>query len=80
MKVVQQVLEKPKFVPITITLETAGEYFGLLATLHAIRKQDINSSLKLISPNLIIPEYYKSHMVSLHNELYSLVDKVKETL
>lgn len=31
MKVVQQVNEKPKYVPITITLETAGEYGSLLA-------------------------------------------------
>lgn len=36
MKVVQQTNEKPKYVPITITLDTPEEYFTLLSALGSL--------------------------------------------
>lgn len=72
--------EKPVYKPITITLETAQEYFELMSALHAVSKREVNNSLRLISPNLAIPEHNQPSFISLHNNLYKLVDKVKDTL
>ncbi len=80
MKVVQQVNEKPKYIPITITLETAEEYFELLGALTVASKRDVNNTLRLISPNVVIPEHVQPNFVFLYNSLYKMLDKVKETL
>lgn len=72
--------EKPVFKPITITLETAQEYFELVGALSVASKREVNNTLQMISPNLVVPEYNQASFVCLYNSLYKMFDKVKETL
>jgi len=79
MKVVQQVAEKPKYVPITITLETAEEYFSVLAGLSLSSDEKEYDRLTAIGIAYINQEYV-SYAGELHAELCAVFDKVKETL
>jgi hypothetical protein len=78
MKVVQQMVEKPRYLPITITLETAEEYFSLLAALGSTTyKGEVQ---ELTNMGVGVVEGYDSPSDELHTLLQSYFDKVKETL
>ena len=78
MRVHSQVNGKPKYEPITITLETAEEYFSLLAALgSSSTKGEIEEIHNL---GLEVDEDYISPSNDLYGLLKSYFEQVKETL
>lgn len=78
MKITQQA-EKPKFVPITITLETAEEYFSIMAALGISSNKGELERLAAFGIGYIEGTYV-SYAKELHDDLIYMFDKVKETL
>lgn len=70
--------DKPVFKPITITLETAQEYFSVLAALGL--SSDSREAERLKSLGLSVGIAYESDALYLHGTLCQYFDKVKETL
>jgi len=70
--------EKPVFKPITITLETAQEYFSLLAALCSGTYKGELEQLALMG--IIAPSNYNSPASLLNEQLNTQFSKVKETL
>ena len=69
---------KPKFEPITITLESSAEYFSLLAVLGSgTYKGEVQ---KLTNMGVGVTDEYESPCDNLQELLQSYFDKVKETL
>lgn len=78
MKVRLQANGKPKYEPITITLETAEEYISLLAALGgATLKAEIDEIHNL---GLEVEEGYIPPSDDLYGLLKSYFEQVKETL
>lgn len=70
---------KPVFKPITITMETAQEFFSILAALGL--SSDDKEIERLNSYGVSISKAgYKSDAAYLHGTLCQYFDKVKETL
>lgn len=70
--------EKPVYKPITITLETAQEYFSLLAALGAgTYSAEVK---KLREMNIATTSNYISPSTDLYELLFSYFNQVKETL
>jgi hypothetical protein len=78
MKVIQQVEEKPKFVPI-ITLETAEEYFQLLASIGENTNELTKHGLKSLGVEHLFGSG-KDYMGELYVGLNEFKEQVKETL
>ena len=69
---------KPKYDPITITLDSSEEYFSLLAALRSTTyKGEVQ---ELANMGVAVTEEYESPSDNLHELLSRLIDKVKETL
>lgn len=71
--------EKPVFKPITITLETAQEYFELLAALGALGDGVVQDSMEEDGVAHLIPSYCDK-VGEVYSMLYSMKEQVKETL
>jgi len=69
---------KPKYEPITITLESFDDYFSLLAALGSTTyKREVQ---ELANIGVAVTDDYESPSDTLHELLQSYFDKVKETL
>lgn len=72
--------EKPMYKPITITLETAQEYFELLAALSETSVYDVKNGMKEFGLlHLVDRDCHFTHE-ALYRHLRALTTKVKETL
>jgi len=78
MKVTQQGVEKPKYVPITITLETAEEYFSLLGVLGESTSKRVRDGMEHLGVGYLYNPAIDYNYV--HQELNKFHNKVKETL
>ncbi len=67
-----------KYEPIIITLETAREYFSVLAALGL--SSDSREVERLQSLGISVGVVYESDALYLHGTLCQYFDKVKETL
>lgn len=72
--------EKPVFKPITITLETAQEYFELLSTLGQSTPEQMKRGMKDLGLEYAIREYDEDIICQLYCILSSKQQEVKETL
>ena len=72
--------EKPVYRPITITLETAQEYFELLAALMSVTDLGIIVGFRELKMSGLYDEGVDKVHDSLRGVLLSMKDKVKETL
>lgn len=69
---------KPKYEPITITLESSDEYFSLLAALGSTTyKGEVQ---ELANIGVAVTDDYESPSDKLHELLQSYFAQVKETL
>ena len=71
--------EKPVFIPITITLETAQEYFELLAALGSSNDTVVQDSMEEDGVGHLIPDYCDK-VGEVYSMLYPMKEQVKETL
>ncbi len=79
MKVVQQCNEKPKYVPITITLETAEEFMELYSIVNNNTQQ--TNVEKWVKEDFNIDNYVSPNSPDLlYESLKQLKQQVKETL
>jgi hypothetical protein len=79
MKIVQQGIEKPRYLPITITLETAEEYFSVIAALGISNRHTELSRLSSLGVHMPFGDY-NQWSLALHDNLMKNFGKVKETL
>lgn len=71
--------DKPVYKPITITLETAQEYFELLAALGASEDSVVQDSMVEDGVEHLIPSYCDK-VGEVYSMLYAMKEQVKETL
>lgn len=75
---VSKIVNKPKYEPITITLESADEYFSLLGALGSTTyKGEVQ---ELANMGILVTDTYEAPSEALYEILQSYVDQVKETL
>ena len=79
MKITQYTNEKPKYVPITITLETAEEYCSLLAALKSSSTEREIYGLYSLGIGCA-DNTYVCHAEALYEHLLNILPEVKETL
>lgn len=72
--------EKPVFKPITITLETAQEYFELLSIIGASTAEQLKIGMVNQGMEHIIREYDEDIICQLYSMLASKREQIKETL
>jgi hypothetical protein len=80
MKVeIKSVVAKPVYEPVVITLETAEEYFSLMAALGISSNKRELERLAAFGIGYIEGTYV-SYAKKLHGDLIYMFDKVKETI
>jgi hypothetical protein len=79
MKIVQQGNEKPKYLPITITLETAQEFIEVLHAFNVVVDSQILQSMKRYGDHSQA-ETYCGVVGILHEKMSEMKQQVKETL
>jgi len=72
--------EKPVFKPITITLETAQEYFELLSVISESTTEQMKKGMKDLGLTHMIRDYEEDVVGQLYIDLNQYREQVKETL